>query len=872
MNEELKIIISGEIDRLLDALQEGREKIENYRDDTEKAMKAVDAAMDKTKDVAKKAMVGFAAAVAAGVAAIAGLVESTREYRNVQAKLETAFESAGSNAEVAYSVYEKLNGVLGDSDVAVEAANHLAKLTTNEEDLATWTDICTGVYATFGDSLPIEGLTEAANETAKTGQLTGVLADALNWAGVSEDDFQKSLDECTTEQERNAKITKTLNDLYKTASNRFKETNKDIIRSNQATEKWNRSMANIGASFEPVVADVKELGASLLEYLEEPAEDLADTLTNDVFPAIKSGVKWIKENWPAITGVIVGGTVAVVGYKASVLAAEAAEKGLTIAKLAGAAAQKALNVAMAANPIGLVVAAVAAAAAGFIAWGQATQKAAEDVTILTEEEQKFMKATAEASEALRDQNAAYDEAAGGIMSQMSHTISLADELGRLADSSGRVKEADQARAEFILGQLNEALGTEYNMVDGVIQQYGTLKDEIYNVISAKTANSLLEANNAAYIEAQQNEQAALAGVTLAHQDYLAQRDVVSAKQQEYDDLEAFIHEKEAQRLSESEARNVEAMRERLETLGLGLEREKGILADKETAYNDYVTAAGENQATIARYEEAQAAILQGNYEKATEILKNKGGAMFNYSDNVDTATREVIDTLYNEAVQMGIKAEEAKRNFENGMEGYTEETVKEAEQAYEDALSEWATAYDDAHEVGEDLGGGIKAGLNGSEGGLISRAKGIIGNIISAMKKAADSHSPSKKTKVLGKDIDAGLYGGMDEDADKAVKSARNLVEKSLLPIEASVKDVSVNGFDSLFNSSKFISTMQSSLKGRAIDNGGQWISALISGLTAAQGNTPIILQVDGKTFAQTSIDSINALTKQTGALSLKLV
>lgn len=34
---------------------------------------------------------------------------------------------------------------------------------------------------------PIEGLTEATNETAKTGQITGSLADALNWAGVSED-------------------------------------------------------------------------------------------------------------------------------------------------------------------------------------------------------------------------------------------------------------------------------------------------------------------------------------------------------------------------------------------------------------------------------------------------------------------------------------------------------------------------------------------------------------------------------------------------------------------------------------------------------------------------------------------------------------
>jgi len=59
--------------------------------------------------------------------------------------------------------------VLGDSGQATEAAGHLAKLTTEEQALAEWTTICEGVYATFGDSLPIESLTEAANETAKTG-------------------------------------------------------------------------------------------------------------------------------------------------------------------------------------------------------------------------------------------------------------------------------------------------------------------------------------------------------------------------------------------------------------------------------------------------------------------------------------------------------------------------------------------------------------------------------------------------------------------------------------------------------------------------------------------------------------------------------
>ena len=101
------------------------------------------------------------AAVAAGGAVIA-MTEATRDYRTEQDKLQTAFESQNFTMDEARRTYEELNGVLGDSGQAVEAANHLAQLATNEKDLATWTDICTGVFATFGDSLPIEGLTEAA--------------------------------------------------------------------------------------------------------------------------------------------------------------------------------------------------------------------------------------------------------------------------------------------------------------------------------------------------------------------------------------------------------------------------------------------------------------------------------------------------------------------------------------------------------------------------------------------------------------------------------------------------------------------------------------------------------------------------------------
>ena len=51
-----------------------------------------------------------------------------------------------------------------------------------------------------------------------------------------------------------------------------------------------------------------------------------------------------------------------------------------------------------------------------------------------------------------------------------------------------------------------------------------------------------------------------------------------------------------------------------------------------------------------------------------------------------------------------------------------------------------------------------------------------------------------------------------------------------------------------------------------------KWLDKLAERITAKQGNIPIVLQVDGKTFAQVSIDSINALTRQRGTLGLNII
>lgn len=265
------------IDELGDELRQSGDQADDFGDELEGAAKDADDAssrFEKVGSVVKGMGVAIGAAVVAAGAALAGLTksfldlaESTREYREDQAKLDAAFITAGFTTEQAGEAYKAFYSILGEEDRSVEAVNHLAKLCSSEQELAQWTDIAAGVWATFGDSLPIEGLTEAANETAKTGQLTGVLADALNWAGLSEDDFQASLDACNSEQERSALITETLNGLYEEAAENYKELNGDVMEAQRAQAELTDAYAELGAIAEPIMTTLKFMAADVLKEM-----------------------------------------------------------------------------------------------------------------------------------------------------------------------------------------------------------------------------------------------------------------------------------------------------------------------------------------------------------------------------------------------------------------------------------------------------------------------------------------------------------------------------------------------------------------------------------------------------------------------------
>ncbi len=335
------------------ALTDTSQRARDSADETESAF-------SKIGNVAGKVATGLGIAGLAIGGAFVGAVESTREYRAEMGLLESAFLTAGHSTEEAKNTYSELNAILGDSGQAVEASQHLAKLVDNEKDLSTWTDICAGVYSTFGESIPLESLTESANETAKSGELTGALVDSLVWAGHSEEEFQKKLDACSTEQERQKLIMDTLNTTYKDASVQYQETNKDILESRKAQERLTEAMAEVGRVGEPIMTAFRNIAASLAEHLA---------------PALESGIEkfkeastWIKDNEQKVQtwiGVILGATTTIgtflliMSWGKIMTAAANAIKVVRTAMLG-------LNAAMLANPIGVVVALLAGLVVAFV--------------------------------------------------------------------------------------------------------------------------------------------------------------------------------------------------------------------------------------------------------------------------------------------------------------------------------------------------------------------------------------------------------------------------------------------------------------------------------------------------------------------------
>lgn len=663
VNQEQYRKLQREIVKTENALEDAKKQAEetgealNKAGDGKKTEKNL-SALKGTLGTVTKGALGFGAAVVGVAAGLSELEESTREYREDLNKLHTAFTSAGKSVQSADKIYKDFFGILGESDRAIEAANHLALLTNNEQELAQWTKIAAGVNATFTDSLPIEGLTEAANETAKVGQVTGVLADALNWAGISEDEFNAKLEKLNSEQERSALITQTLSDTYSNIGTKYMETNEAVIANREAQLKWNDEMARFGEVIAPAKAAVVEFGADALGGLT---------------------------NW---------------------------------------------------------------------------------ITDANSETAQLLKNTKSLSENYKNSATAIEEQTAKELSEIETIRILYSELESLVDETGEINEENRARADFIAGELSNALGTEISLTGNAKKTLDSLRISVEEYVKQRQIQILLEAQEDKFIEASENRKKAIDAEAEAYAKMIE----LEAKYKMPDNL--------------SDEEKWSFARDNMSG------DDASAYAEVVQAYKEAAEAVSGYTQDIQNYYDATTAAAEGNVEKLKTIVDSEGiirAESAEMANKTEEEKRAVMKTQFDKAL---VEYQLALERYKNEPNQANAEMVKAASAHALEVGAEY-------EKVGGNINAGLKKGLEDTKKGVFSAVSSIISSIknLFTSKDGLDEHSPSKWAEGVAEFVDEGLAKGFINKAGVVTDAAGNVVE--------GVKKVVVAGNEELLEEEK---------------------------------------------------------------------
>ena len=270
------------------------------------------------------------------VEGVSGLVDSmsqladeTREYQRIMGSLEVSSERAGYSAEETADTYRQLYGVLGDDQTAATTTANLQALGFAQEDLKDLTNAAIGAWATYGDSIPIDGLAESINETIQAGQVTGNFADVLNWAGTSEDDFNAKLENAADSTERaNIVMQELARQGLMEAGEAWQKNNESLVESNQAAADFQDTMAEMSERLSPVLTAVQnginQLLGSVLDMTEgidfsavgDSIEAGFSFVIDTILPKLQDGFQWILDNREALVTALIAIGSAVTTYMA----------------------------------------------------------------------------------------------------------------------------------------------------------------------------------------------------------------------------------------------------------------------------------------------------------------------------------------------------------------------------------------------------------------------------------------------------------------------------------------------------------------------------------------------------------------------------
>lgn len=807
--------------------KETGEAAEETKDFGEQAKKSG----EETKKLSATSKVAFAAvgAAIAGAAAKLGSflvdsVEASKELRGDLSKLEQNAKSAGMSLEDVSGSLEYLVGITDETDSSVEALSNLMAAGFKGQGLADAVETLSGAVLKFPDTIKIESLADSLQETLATGVATGQFAEVLDRCGVSADDFSAELAKCTTQAEKQELALKTLSNAgLKKISQDYKAANADMLEYSAAQLRYEKSVANLGKAMQPAMTAWKNATAELNDALADVAQSAdferlikkvssaLDSLVKKVLPGLIDALIFVVDNGDTVLTIIASIGAGMAGWKVGQWASTliSSFKAL-IAGIQGAdAAQKGLNATMAANPIGLVLGAVAALIPLLASWSQGTIQ-------ISEETQRLVDTSKEIEETAKSSAAAYEETTSKINAQATAAHKYVDQMEEIKKSSLSAEDK-QRKLSIIAGKLTS--------------QYPELADEVARYTdntnaSADALRKAIDKSKDYYLE-----QAKLKRLTELQEEaanaewnLLEIRTAKAAKQKQLNEMEEEYAEIVASSndfLNENNERANE-----LEVSMTRLSKEIGALSESETKmaeesqkYNESLemTQAAIEETTGATQELSQAdaerlIALQENGQKLTEEQQRQLDAWRTNNDETYNEIQEANEEQRAALEERVGLVTNAYERINQGTKVSVQDMIKNLN-ANAEATEKWTQNM--ATLAGSNLDKGFLAELRakGPEAGAQVQAmvdymkkagnKGFT-DFNAALTRAADAGVKSMNAEFTGSDSTQGVSQMVQNNSnvisqDTSISS--ELVDKIAFAKGEATKAVSRQGFDSVGSS-----------------------------------------------------------------------
>lgn len=505
------------------------------------------------------------------------------------------------------------------------------------------------------------------------------------------------------------------------------------------------------------------------------------------------------------------------------LADIATKGGQVTATNAATGATLVFNKALLANPAVLAVGAVVALTAAIAALAIMNYKASAAEQARKAQLEELTSTTERLTDAAKQQNDAYTSAISNIntsasaeLAELARLEEMADELAGLADANGNVEEANRGRAAYILGEFNEAMGTEYTLVDGQIQKYCELKSSIYDTIDAMQAKIVLSAYEDMLTEAVKRQAEAQQNAADASDAILTAQKEKSAV------IDDFIEKYKKQTGNTLDAVQAE------DKLNTSISRHFNVFAGLARQYDTCSNTIAENTKRIEESGAASAKVAdlrqkvsdmtmqveQKNYQAVLDSFQMSedtkkaiaSGSRDEMLARMRTLCNEIIDleTNKNNATTEAEKAGwqqliDAARSEGGNLIAEFEKTGTNATEAVAQAFRDDGVAANEAKTFAlnlidilrGELIPGMASAVQNSIDGMVNGVKAAAPNFFETMKKIArqgvngynagqKARSPAKEYIKASQNSIDGLIKGIDDNADRLTDRMEKLADDEL--------------------------------------------------------------------------------------------